>query len=118
MGSIPFGTLWIDIETGGDLGADADHAWLQAAIQRAVARIGGNRVGIYASAYEWGQVMGGYADVYSFPLWYPDYLCLHSTPTCSATLCITELNRALVRQLTSLSLSLTLVCFRFAQGTC
>jgi len=73
MGSVPFGTLWFDIETGGNLGPDADHAWLQAAIQQAVARIGGDRIGIYASAYEWGQVMGGYADVYSFDLWYPDY---------------------------------------------
>jgi len=73
MGSVPFGTLWFDIETGGDLGPDQDHAWLQAAIQRAVQRIGGDRIGIYASKYEWGMVMGGYADVYSFPLWFPDY---------------------------------------------
>src|SRR5437764_1376560 len=49
MGGIPFGTLWFDIETGGNLGADADHAWLQAGVQEAVNRLGGSRVGIYAS---------------------------------------------------------------------
>lgn len=48
-------------------------ACFQDAIGQAVARIGGDRIGIYASEYEWGQVMGGYADVYSFDLWYPDY---------------------------------------------
>lgn len=73
MGSIPFGTLWFDIETGGQ-GAPSDNDnWMQQAVQQAVARIGGSRIGIYSSRYEWSQVMGNAADLYSFPLWYPDY---------------------------------------------
>jgi len=45
-----------DIETGGNINPTVNHNWLQAAIGRAVQRIGGNRIGIYASKYEWGQV--------------------------------------------------------------
>ncbi len=36
--------------------------------------IGAARMGVYASAYEWGQVMGSHAGFTSYPLWYPDYV--------------------------------------------
>ena len=71
--SSSFSTLWFDIETGGQGSYASNDAWLQEAIKQAVARIGGSRIGIYASRYEWSLVMGEAADLYSFPLWYPDY---------------------------------------------
>ena len=44
--------LLADIETGGQ-GAPSDNdAWMQQAVVQAVARIGGNRIGVYSSAYE------------------------------------------------------------------
>jgi GH25 family lysozyme M1 (1,4-beta-N-acetylmuramidase) len=73
MGSIPFGTLWFDIEAeGSDWSSDTDqnNAWLQEGVNQAVARLGGSRVGIYSSAYGWSVAMGEWGNVYSFPIWY------------------------------------------------
>lgn len=73
MGSIPFGQLWFDIESGGAAGAGTDHAWLVAGVNQAVARIGASRVGIYSSKYGWSVAMGGYSRPGAFPIWYAHY---------------------------------------------
>lgn len=76
MGSIPFGTLWFDIEASGSgwSGNPADNnAWLNSAVNQAVAEIGSSRVGIYSSAYGWSVVMGSYSDFSWMPIWYAHY---------------------------------------------
>jgi GH25 family lysozyme M1 (1,4-beta-N-acetylmuramidase) len=73
MGSVPFGQLWFDIEEGGNAGPSIDHAWLRAAVNQAVARIGAARVGIYSSAYGWSVAMGSFSDFSSLPIWYAHY---------------------------------------------
>jgi len=73
MGSIPFGTVWIDIESGGQGSAANNHAWLMAALAQGVKRIGAKRMGVYSSRYEWGLVMGGYSGPTEYPIWYANY---------------------------------------------
>jgi GH25 family lysozyme M1 (1,4-beta-N-acetylmuramidase) len=73
MGSIPFGQLWFDIESGGAAGPDTDHNWLVAAVNQAVGRLGHARVGIYSSKYGWSVAMGNYGGFSSFPIWYAHY---------------------------------------------
>lgn len=74
MGSIPFGQLWFDVETGGGSGSPSSNMnWLKSAVNHAVSRLGANRVGIYSSQYMWSQVMGGATGPTNLPLWYAHY---------------------------------------------
>jgi GH25 family lysozyme M1 (1,4-beta-N-acetylmuramidase) len=74
MNGVKFGTLWFDIETGGGYGSPSNNmAWLQQGLNKAISMIGSSRVGIYASAYEWGQVMGSQRGFPNLPLWYASY---------------------------------------------
>jgi GH25 family lysozyme M1 (1,4-beta-N-acetylmuramidase) len=69
-----FTSLWFDVETGGGNGdPTANIQWLQRAVNRAVQRLGAERVGIYASDYEWNLVMGNYNGFPNLRLWYAHY---------------------------------------------
>jgi len=76
MGSVPFGTLWFDIEQNPGAGwgpdPDANHAWLVEGVNEAVRQIGADRVGIYSSAWGWVP-MGNYGDLSAYPLWWARY---------------------------------------------
>jgi len=73
MGSTKFGTLWLDIETGGQRSAAENMAWLKEAVAQAKAKLGEKRVGIYSSQYEWGLVMGNQRGPTELPVWFADY---------------------------------------------
>jgi GH25 family lysozyme M1 (1,4-beta-N-acetylmuramidase) len=73
MGGIPFGMIWLDIEDGGQGAAQDNYNWMMAALAEADSQLGGGRVGIYSSEYEWSQVMGGLTGPTNYPLWYADY---------------------------------------------
>jgi hypothetical protein len=73
MGSTPFGTIWLDIESGGQGSASSNHQWMMDALAEGGKRIGASRLGIYSSQYEWGQVMGSLSGPTSYPVWYADY---------------------------------------------
>jgi hypothetical protein len=72
MGSIPFGTLWLDIESEGSNwsgNAEDNQEWLTEAINAASVTIGSNRVGIYSSASGWSSSMGDFTGASDYPLW-------------------------------------------------
>jgi hypothetical protein len=71
-GGASYGTLWFDIETGGGNSDPSDSmAWLQEGLGAASNL--GISTGIYASHYEWGQVMGSLSGFPNLPLWYAAY---------------------------------------------
>jgi len=73
MEKTPFGTLWLDIESGGQKDAAFNHKWLADALEQGKKRIGAKRMGVYSSKYEWGLVMGGEHGFPDYPLWFANY---------------------------------------------
>lgn len=108
MGSIPFGMLWFDIESGGSQGPARDHSWLTAAAGHAVARLGKSRVGIYSSAYMWSVCMGSYSDFNWLPIWYGT--CSAQQHACNAVNLRLSIHRRLVAKLVPVSSSVRPVC--------
>jgi len=73
MGGIPFGQIWIDIETGGQGSAANNYNWMMEALNHGTSRLGPGRMGVYSSRYMWSQVMPGYNGPTNYPLWYANY---------------------------------------------
>jgi len=75
LNGVAFGMVWFDIEQceGCWNDAESNADFIGEAVNTAVSMLGGSRIGIYSNAYEWGQVVGGWEGVSSFPLWYADY---------------------------------------------
>jgi hypothetical protein len=73
MGGDQVGRVWFDIESSGSSWSRKkarNVAWLRAAMNHAVARLGADHVGIYSSASGWETAMGASTEFSSHKLWY------------------------------------------------